>query len=458
MKKYIATLVVALAATSYTSAQVILPTYAGDALRFSQTNYGSSARFKAMGNAQVGMGGDISTLGGNPAGLGFFTKSEFVFTPEFNTSNADANYLNKNTSTQKGQLNLNQIGAVFHMPSYRAKGQDTKKGIVSASVGFGYNRTNDYGLEANYSGTNNQSSVYNMFDDDPAYTEFGNEQSGSVMRSGSVSEFNLAGAINISNQIYIGANLGFVGLKMTSDGSLYEKGFSQKIPVPTQYQVGYFQNQESRGSGINGRLGIIFRPVNELRLGVNLQTPTWFTIDDSFSVSTDNNAIANKTYEFTYNLQTPLKGSLGASYIFGNKGLLSADVDFVDYASIRFSSSNGNDGATISQNNNEVKANYKSAINYRLGGEFKVNEFVSLRGGYGINGSAFKDDADEYFRSQFYSGGIGYRNKNYYFDVAYQRVQTHSTFSPYLLIDYKEPVADVANNKNNMFLTFGIRF
>ncbi len=467
MKKYIATLVVAIAATSYSSAQIrdayTLPTYAGDALRFSQTNYGSSARFKAMGNAQIGMGGDISTLGGNPAGLGFFTKSEFVFTPEFNATSSNTNYLNNNTTTTKNQLNLNQIGAVFHMPTYRAKGQDTQKGIVSAAVGIGYNRTNDYGLEAGFSGTNITSSVYNMFDGDNAYTEFGNKQNGSVMRSGSVSEFNLAGAINISNQIYIGANLGFVGLKVTNDGSLYEKGVYTELPVAVPavmkpYDVGYFQNQESNGSGINGRLGIIFRPVNELRLGVNLQTPTWFTIDDTSSANTTDKAFAAETYEFTYNLQTPLKGSLGASYIFGNKGLLSADIDFVDYASIRFSTSDGNSTATMAQNNNEVKANYKSAINYRVGGEFKVTDLVSLRAGYGINGSAFKDDTDNYFQTQFYSGGLGYRNKNYYFDVAYQRVQTHSTFSPYLLQDYKEPVADVNNNKTNIFLTFGIRF
>ncbi len=335
MKKYIATLVVAIAATNYTSAQVILPTYAGDALRFSQTNYGSSARFKAMGNAQIGMGGDISTLGGNPAGLGFFTKSEFVFTPEFNTTKANANYLNKNTTSEKSQLNLNQLGVVFHMPSYRVKGQDTKKGLVSAAVGIGYNRTNDYGIEANFSGANTESSVYNMFDGDDAYTEFGNQQNGSVMRSGSVSEFNLAGAINISNQIYIGANLGFVGLTITNDVSLYEKGVYNQLPltnpvITLPYDVAYFQSQQSKGSGINGRLGVIFRPVNELRLGVNLQTPTWFTIDDSFSVSTNNNTINAETYDFTYNLSTPLKGSLGGSYIFGNRGLVSADVDFVD--------------------------------------------------------------------------------------------------------------------------------
>lgn len=443
--------VVIVATTSYSYAQINLPSYAGDGLRFSQTNYGSTARFKGMGNAQIGVGGDMSSLGGNPAGLGLFTKSEFAFTPEFNSTTIDGTYLNTQTKTNKGQVNLNQIGAVFFMPTYKVKGQETTKGVVSAVVGFGYSRNNDYGLEANYGGLNNVSSVYNMFDGDDAFTK-GNNQSGNINRSGSVSEFNVSGALNISNQIYIGANLGLVNLRVTNDGSLFEEGTVEK------YNVSYYQNQETKGSGINGRFGVIVRPVEELRIGANLQTPTWFNIDDSFSVSTDNNAIDAQTWDFSYNLRTPLKGSLGASYIIGSKGLISADVDFIDYASIRFKSSDGGNIEDINDNNNEVKNNYKSAINYRLGGELKVNELLSLRAGFGVNGSAYKDDTDNLFDTKFYSAGLGYRKNNYYVDLAYQRVESNFTSSPYLLNDYKEPVLDAKNNKNNIFLTVGLRF
>jgi len=239
---------------------------------------------------------------------------------------------------------------------------------------------------------------------------------------------------------------------MNYDMSLYEKGNVEN------YSVNYFQNQTAKGSGVNGKVGIIFRPVSEFRIGMNLQTPTWFNIDDSYSYSTDNNAVSAQTFDFSYNLRTPLKGSVGASYVLGGRALISADVDFVDYSSIRFSSSDGGDMGTINENNNEIKSSFKSAVNYRAGAEVKVTDLVSLRAGYGINGSAYKDDRDKDFQTTFYSGGIGYRNKNYYFDVAYQRTETNSTFSPYLLNDYKEPVASAKNNKNNVFLTFGIRF
>ncbi len=447
MKKIFLALVVATVATTGS----VYAQYSGDALRFSQTNYGSSARFKGMGNAQMAVGGDISSLGANPAGLGLFTRSEFVFTPEFNGTNMNADFLNNKTSTSRSQINLNQLGVVFHMPTYRAKGQDTQKGVVSAVVGLGYNRNNDYGLEANFSGTNNTSSVYNMFGD---YSVAPNStQSVNVARSGSVSEFNIAGALNISNQIYIGATLGLVSLKYDYSSMLDEDG------IASNYYINYNQNQITEGSGVNAKLGVIFRPSPEFRIGANLQTPTWFNIDDSYTESSnDPNVLTSETYNFSYNLRTPLKGSLGASYIIGNRALISADVDFVDYSTIRFSSSDGGDVSTIVDNNNDVRSSFKSAVNYRVGGEVKVNDFISLRAGYGLNGSAYKDDSDNHFKTQFFSGGVGYRNKNYYFDLAYQRVQTNSTFSPYLLPDYTEPVADVKNDKNNVFLTFGIRF
>lgn len=45
--------------------------YLQDVLRFSQPEQGATARFKGLGNAQTALGGDLSSISGNPAGLGF---------------------------------------------------------------------------------------------------------------------------------------------------------------------------------------------------------------------------------------------------------------------------------------------------------------------------------------------------------------------------------------------------
>lgn len=504
-------LVVAIVATtSNTYAQ-----YASDALRFSQTNYGSTARFKAMGNAQIGVGGDMSSLGGNPAGLGLFTKSEFSLTPEFNQGNVDANYLNTNTKTNKGQLNINQLGAVFYAPMYRQKGQDTKKGLVSTVFGIGYNRNNDFSMESNYGGNNSKTSIADYFAELGGTTVPNNLATGSLqrmaydnylisfdngkyrpdtyadanqsnaqvkneIRSGSVSEFNFSGAANISNQVYIGASIGLVDLRYNSDAQYQESGKAvEYVKDPANpngaliesnpltkinYKLLFNQTQVTKGSGVNGRLGVIFRAAEGLRLGATVQSPTWFVIDDSYTEALDNRGTVrgtsdSKTYDFTYNLRTPLKGSLGASYVIGGQAIISADVDFIDYASTRFTVNGGNagDNKVIADNNTAVRNNYKSAVNYRVGGEYKINN-VSLRAGYGVNGSPYKSDDSSYFDTQMISGGLGYRVNNYYIDLAYQRVEQNNTFSPYTLNNGTEPTANVKNNKNNVFLTLGLRF
>ncbi|RYF21730.1 MAG: hypothetical protein EOO42_10030 [Flavobacteriales bacterium] len=511
MKKMISMLAVAIVATAgNTYAQ-----YVNDALRFSQTNYGSTARFKAMGGAQIGVGGDMSSLGGNPAGLGLFTKSEFSLTPEFNLNNVKASYLGENTNTNKSKLNLNQVGAVFYSPVYRQSGQDTKKGLVSAVFGIGYNRTNDYTMESNYGGTNGSNSITDYFAelggsttpnnltvgslermaydnylitrDNAANNYFSetfvnsaanqfNNQFKNEIRSGSVSEFNFSGALNISNSVYLGATIGLIDLRYNSDAQFRETGTAREyVPNPaipgesmlsgnnSPYDLTFNQSQETRGSGVNGRLGIIVRPVGDLRIGATLQTPTWFVVEDRYSEGLDNRGTArgtnqNETYDFTYNLRTPLKGSFGASYIIAGQGIISADIDYVDYASIKISSNDGVGNATLFRENNaEIRDRFQGAINYRIGGEYKI-ENLSLRAGYAVNGSPYKNDDDGKFDVKTISAGLGYRVNNYSIDLAYQRVNTDLITSPYTLNNFNEPVANVKNNMNNVFLTLGLRF
>ena len=53
-----------------------------DALRYSQIFYGGTARFMSMGGAFTAVGGDISSLSQNPAGIGVFRSSEITVTPQ----------------------------------------------------------------------------------------------------------------------------------------------------------------------------------------------------------------------------------------------------------------------------------------------------------------------------------------------------------------------------------------
>jgi len=482
--------------------------YAPDAYRFSQGNYGSTARFKGMGGAQIGVGGDLSSLGGNPAGLGLFTKSEFSLTPEFNSANAQSSFLGTNTKDSKSQLNLNNIGVVFYSPTYKAKGADTQKGLVSAVFGVGYNRNNDYLNQISYNGTNANSSIRDAFAEQAnsfgtngtlagdaynsylinrnatnypggfsaePYNNANFPQSWNENRLGSTSEFNVAGALNFSNKFYLGGAISFVDVRYISDAFYSESGIANPFIEGTggaagfyegnqNYTLNYIRNQETKGSGVNLKIGMIFRPVSELRIGLNFQSPTWMNVQDNTNetlnarVGSDTYNNNSQNYTFTYNLKTPLKASAGLSYVLAGRALLSADVDYIDYSTMRFSADGGSDIAAINQNNADIKDFYKSTVNYRFGAEVKVTNEFSLRGGYGVNGSGIKGGDDSYYQGQYFTGGLGYRIDNYYFDLAYQNYKTNFSSSPYELNDFSEPVADVKSTRQNVFLTFGVRF
>ena len=89
--------------------------------------------------------------------------------------------------------------------------------------------------------------------------------------------------------------------------------------------------------------------------------------------------------------------------------------------------------------------------------EHKIQD-LSVRAGFGINGSPIKEDDDKLFQTKYYSAGLGYRFNEYYVDLAYQRVESQNRMSSYALNDNTQPVANIKNGNNNVFLTFGLRF
>ena len=483
--------------------------YTSDVLRFSQPEQGATARFKGLGGAQTALGGDISSLSGNPAGLGFFTKSEFTFTPEFNNFKVGSEYLGNSQSSSKSKAGINQVGAVFYSPVNKTKGSDLNNGWVSVNFGIGYNKTNNFNQSTTYGGKNTKSSMADYFAnlagntpttslvqgslEDMAYSNFlieydpsgyfpttalNNTQQNVVTRSGSQSEVNIGMAGNYGNKLYLGVSLGLTNINYTSDIAFTENGnnltYAGQDPVFVNgtYSFGYNSIQQTKGNGVNVKLGLIYKPVNELRLGLNFTTPTWYSLTDNFSENLNTkfrradgtnipeytNPLSN--YNAEYSLRTPYKVSGGAAYILGNSGLITADVEYVDYSSIHFSS---NFATEQTNTNRDIAALYKGNFNYRAGLELKVVDQFMVRGGYSYSGSPYKN-LD--FTTQAYSGGLGYRFDNYSLDVTYRHTKWDSTNSPYTISsDYPDysftgagPTANLKNSADNVFLTFGVRF
>ncbi len=498
--------------------------YEADMLRFSQTEQGASSRFKAMGNAQTALGGDISSLASNPAGLGLFTRSEFNFTTDFNMSDVKSEYISQNSNSQKNRLGLNQAGGVFSSPiiRYGDKSGDLKTGWLSINYGIAYNKTNNLNNTIDYSGINPKSSMADYFSNlgssvsdlniDPATsdanlnkalpkgslqrmaydnylieynpsgyfptTSLNNNQRNIVYHGGSQSEVNLGMGANYSNQLYIGASLGLASLNYNSSREFTESGNNRSYTnqpadfADGTYKLAYTSDQTTKSSGLNGKLGLIYRATNSIRLGFSFITPTWYRIEDSFSEALDTHynrkdgsailpSYTNnpELYTTAYNLRTPYHVNGGIAFIIANQGLLSGDVEYVDYSSVNFSSG---DKIVSKDMNNYVRDHYRDAVNFRLGAEYKLDRIL-LRAGYSSSGTPFKNFN---YSTQTASGGIGYRGNIFYADITYLNSFTRSSNTPYTIsTNYTDfattglgETALLKNTQQNVSLTFGARF
>ena len=84
--------------------------YVDQALIFSQQNFGSTARSKAMGNAFGAIGGDFSSLSINPAGIGIYIRSEVTGTLNvMGLNSTEATYQGQITDNRKNQLQLPKL-------------------------------------------------------------------------------------------------------------------------------------------------------------------------------------------------------------------------------------------------------------------------------------------------------------------------------------------------------------
>jgi hypothetical protein len=473
--------------------------YSEDALRFSRSQWGSTARFKAIG-AQTGVGGDLSSVGGNPAGIGLFTRSELSITPEFNGHNNSSNYLGQKTTSRGDKLGLANAAVVFHSRLGKPKGASLDQGWLSFNFGLAYNQTQGFENSIGYTGKNPKNSIADYFAESAttiygapntlqsgslermAYdnyligydsrgryyfpeTDVNNIQTKNDLRFGRQSEVNFSFGANYSNQFYVGASIGIANINFNTSDLYKEKGFN--VTENNDYELSYRQSQLTRGSGFNAKIGALYRPIPNVRIGATIESPTWYTIDDSYSEGLDtkygksriDSQFVNddEIYDFTYNLRTPLKISTGISYFFNDKGFISADIDYIDYSTINFAQANTDDIQVISDNNKAVMSKFTDAINFRIGAEYKIDKLM-LRAGYGSQGDPYISTDNKNFSISTFSGGLGYRINNYYIDMTYQKVVSDSERWPYSLNDVPTSIANIRNNRSNIFLTIGTRF
>ena len=425
-----------------------------DALRFSQSYYQGTARSMAMGGAFGALGADFSSLSTNPAGIALYRSSEFSLSPGLYNKNVESTYNGMFGDDVRTRFNLGNIGVVVVNEIPGGSGKTPWKYY---QFGFGMNRTNNFSQRSFIQGDNPDHSkidiyldkVWNVnpaniedqfpFDLYPAWYVYlldtvrdnnGNliytspvpmgdiRQSEIVNSWGSTNEWLFSAGANLNDYVFIGATLGLPYTRYFKESTYTEKDIFDDYVDFDEWN--FRETIESSGWGINLKLGVIVWPVDWLRLGASLHTPTyyaemkdmWYTSTDAL-LGPDFNRSDSPTGEYFYELSTPLRAIGSAAFIIGKSGLISADYEFVDYSKMRLRAPDYN----FTNENNNIRNSFQSTYNLRLGTEWRVNNF-NFRGGYALYGSPYKNDINDGLLNNI-SLGIGYSENNFGLDLAW---------------------------------------
>ena len=423
--------------------------YCQDVQRFSERHLMGTARYVGMGGAMTAVGGDPSAVMDNPAGLGLYRRNEITLSisetidrtqqaegidtyqsARFAAPNIATIWVWGNPNKQRGMIYSNVMLSANRLANFNreivAKG--TGLGMVPSICALtnGLDETylqnkpwNDteigwlsiLGYETYLINPQVDSLATDILDQyqwTPA-VDF-TEGSLSVSEVGYYDQYTLSWAGNISNQWYVGLSVNIPTLSYTKRTSHYETDRFQSAELKSMYHLS--------GVGVSGTIGLIYRPIQALRVGASFHTPTMM----SLSVQTEGDmysTVEGKKYEaltpasgvVSSEMVSPLRTSVSVAGQIGNEGLIAVQYDYAH-------SSEMEDVHTL-----------------RIGAEAQATRGLFLNAGYVYESSFMKTDpvwmlgyneirTDMDYRytqsSQYLSAGVGYRSDAVVAQLAYQ--------------------------------------
>ena len=401
-----------------------------DAFTLSNTELNGTARSIAMGGAFGALGGDISAISNNPAGLGIYRSSEISGTINLSMINTSTNWSGTTSDQNKTRFNMNNLGLVFYFPSNSGS-------INNWNLGFSYNRLKNYNRQYQMSGDRQPFSISDyaasrasnaygtgngiFIDDliptnnyDPYYSSglsgqwlsilgydagFFNNRPGQdysyqsdfgtsplnntllyVHESGYMDEFNLGFGLNISDFVFIGASASVTDIKYK-----YNSSYDESFNTPQNDYLYLDNSLTTEGSAFSFNVGAITN-LQVLRLGVAYNSPRWYNMNDYFyadaSSSVNGGIFTSGTPDNQYSeyrFRTPGKWIFSGALILGQSALVSADYELMNYKNMTFADRNGRDDYMT---NDFIKEDFTLSHTIKLGTEIKVLPQFSVRAGY----------------------------------------------------------------------------
>lgn len=553
-----------------------------DGLNYSQNNYYGTARSIGMGNAMTAVGGDLGSIGINPAGSAVAGYSQFTITPNLTISSMNASYsaypvggADRFTNEQNKRLtrfSMPNIGLTFNWKTGNGSG------LKAITYGLVVNGTNNFTGKMLAGGRNDKTSYqsamavaadgYDMdflngysidkdgkrvdrgwdypyyygddFQNDPNKGKFApwnviaNAQAGSIANYGDTDDpsyywrykattegysntgekdangnyiydiflagpLNQAYSRNITGSKYdvlfnVGFNFGdtfFVGanLGVTSLNYNYDECYKEAAENPSAFEIDFgdkgktcFSDYRTRysytadGSGVFGKIGFLWRPVDGLRVGAAVQTPTIMEINErwiqdvnlNYTDASFNGSAKTPEGEYSYRLRSPYRLNAGAAFTFAGMALVSADYEMTDYSMMKFMSKDGGwSNDTFSSLNDQIRNCMGVSHMVRIGAEFKPLPEIAVRAGYNFTTTpeyVYEGNSKTKLNDRInaFSVGLGYSsNGSFFADIAARMTMLADEYiSPYAdyLSDLASPMILNKRDIYNVTATIGWRF
>ena len=483
------------------------------------TSYASgSSRMLGMGGHYNALGADITSISGNPAGLGFYNRSEINLTGSVSFTNVSSNYINNQTSKTDNQVSISGFGIVL-------SGEET--GDWKGNLGVAYSKQILLNRSFSVSGLNNASSLLDSYIEkanrngetgtslDNQYDSQSNtaltpeavayqsylinpdsktgkapfyrlepnlptQQNGLASTEGYQSQWDISYGLNYKQKLYLG-----FGIHLTKVQATFTNSWDESF-IGAKYVSGFSYNEKllSSGNGYGLTLGLMYKLNSKLRAGFSFTSPTYYTqINEQLSGGMNTRAIGIPAFdsngspititrvgavylatnEFTYQLTTPMKIGGGLSYFIGKKGFLSFDLEMVDYSQVAVSSTELSYSANANfkeKYNSQSKRYFQSDLNIKIGGEFRVSPSISLRAGIAQFGGGYQKTFDAIDRTALqFSGGLGYKSNGFFIDLGFVHRSQKEAFTPYTLTNVANYASSELTIKNTMVsITGGLYF
>ncbi len=453
-----------------------------DALRFSQFDIVGTGRFNALSGAFSALGGDFTSIHINPASTGVFRKTEISYTPFLNFNANNTLHYNSEANDIDTRLRTGNFGFVISSPFHNGTRWQSKNLAVS------FNKLANFDNNITIQGVNNESSlldvfkydiergIYNPFGSNLAWQtylvdtlggeyftqipQYGQNQLNTIFTRGNIREMNISYGVNYDDQLYIGGSVGFLSMRYTRNSF-----FSETLPLgDTTSILNSFQmteNLTTNGSGIRAGIGVIYRPIDFIRLSASAHTSSIMSLQDNWDANIEadyknfgqyNSDLSIGTFEYT--LRSPARYNAGLAFILGKYGLISMDYEMVDYSNM-FLKSRPISSYSFADENSRISSAFNSVHTIRSGAEIRLNSFT-IRAGASYRTNVYTGLATNDNSMISYSFGGGYRAEHFYCDLGFI---TRSQSSKYYIYD---PAFVKSTNINTSQLissiTFGVRF